>query len=1252
MAVKGNFDAIHNIFHQHRDKVSFDEAIAAYGNKQSFVNAVHDFFVHKAGAGDGDTVHAENPRHVPDFASVSDFTEDEILRAVHRLKPGKTAGPSGCSADFLKALCSAGPGLQLLQSHLNLILRNCPLDEQRVAELILVPKLLHIGSVDQFRPIALMECIHKLYMALLVHRIQPTWDEPRFQMGGYPGSQVLSALFCATAQLEKQSLEGKHGIWISADIKSAFDTVSWSKLESSLYDNTPDAVYPELQRLLHEIKSHHISLHWEGRKSHIPLARGVLQGGTHSAQVFSMMMEALFTELYKRWSHEHPGEVRGWCYIDDCLLWFSSWNVLQSVYPWLLERFAEYGFAFNPRKSVLCSTVEGLRKGNACRPHLHPDLQTFQWSTSFKYLGLHLEIPSLYLEDGENLTASLFKQAKSRVIGTVRTLKQLLAKQHHARWYTAVQLLNVFVASKWLWMCPCMHPTRAKLDDVQSLQLGILCSVLNLYVPDGLQLDRRQALHRIRRRAVLELLRLQCPTMQWTWSWISRKWCFLGHLLRRPCQHQATATLLEPIKQVRSGRAVTGGRWLVSTFKAIGYQVEDVEALYNLYWTKEDWSEHLPQVMKAHQIPVPSLLPEWKASTWSRWNHAFTHDVSWFGTSVVVQTPDCINFKWLQPEHGWMQHSVSGTWETAIQDHCRWHAMSQTRPLFTIQLMFSETSHPETKLSVQQAVHALYVNRTECRELVPVILLEIVDPSIPSPNALVLSNKTFRPQRYWGILMWYLRLNRFQALMDQLAEQHAQELEATAQLMQHARAASDNSATQPPKERRESRHSSASRTSDEKRRTLARSGTVAAQVMCKYHQDIPEVHAEKILDALDHNEDDDAYQPVLKFRESRTMAGDGFMLETESEYLRRLSQMTRLEKVQRALQSPQYEMFMAFVLCLNVVWMAVELQLEGTVTGQGLDFWPGMTDHLSQSRPTWDSVLLIGEMCFTSFFALDVICRMCLLRGLFWKSWLNYLDVAVSITSIVELSVTVSAQLPVSPVLFRLLRLGKLARAIRVVSMSSVLASLQLLVKCLASSRDMLFWSFCLLTFVQCVAGMILSTLCSDFINDPGRNLEIRKEVFLHYGTFTRTFLSMFEILFANWSPPCRVLVENVSEWFSVFFLLYRCVLGFAVLNVVNSVFVQQTMKTASSDEELAFKQKQRDVDMYTKKVRKLFSTMDASGDGAINLQEFAKLVQSPKLRFWMSQLELEYHDLLSLFEFLDNGDGQITLPLGLLSQR
>ena len=39
-----------------------------------------------------------------------------------------------------------------------------------------------------------------------------------------------------------------------------------------------------------------------------------------------------------------------------------------------------------------------------------------------------------------------------------------------------------------------------------------------------------------------------------------------------------------------------------------------------------------------------------------------------------------------------------------------------------------------------------------------------------------------------------------------------------------------------------------------------------------------------------------------------------------------------------------------------------------------------------------------------------------------------------------------------------------------------------------------------------------------------------------------------------------------------------------------------------------------------------------------------SRTFNSLQLRFWMSQLELEYHDLLSLFEFLDNGDGEITL--------
>ncbi|CAE8646917.1 unnamed protein product [Polarella glacialis] len=182
----------------------------------------------------------------------------------------------------------------------------------------------------------------------------------------------------------------------------------------------------------------------------------------------------------------------------------------------------------------------------------------------------------------------------------------------------------------------------------------------------------------------------------------------------------------------------------------------------------------------------------------------------------------------------------------------------------------------------------------------------------------------------------------------------------------------------------------------------------------------------------------------------------------------------------------------------------------------------------------------------------------------------------------------------------RLLRVGKLARALRMVTTSNALQSLELLLKCLVASVNMLCWSFILLFVVQCIAGMIIANLVRYYISDESNSWETRRALFIYYGTFTRTSLTMFEILFANWAPACRVLVENVSEWFSIFFLLYRCVLGFALINVLNAVFVQQTLKPASTDEDLAFKQKQKDQVKYTQKVKKMFESVDVSSDGGV----------------------------------------------------
>lgn len=425
-------------------------------------------------------------------------------------------------------------------------------------------------------------------------------------------------------------------------------------------------------------------------------------------------------------------------------------------------------------------------------------------------------------------------------------------------------------------------------------------------------------------------------------------------------------------------------------------------------------------------------------------------------------------------------------------------------------------------------------------------------------------------------------------------------------------------------------------------------------LMCQQKEGLREVDADSVAEALIENKETkklararttkEKLQDLVPQNVQDVNSGSSIDVDEDTPRPRR----SLFQRTEEFLQSNRYEIVIALLLSINVLWMAVELQLSGTLVGYDLGFYKETFMNNNDWRSRQD-LFPVGDLLFTVVFALDVIVRIAVLRWSFWKVKMNYLDVAVTVISIVEVVVVYSSptlleDVNVNPVLFRLLRLGKLARAVRMVTMNSVLNSLQILTRCLASSTTMLFWSFCLLTFFQCVFGMVASTLCRDFITDETQNLHYREEVFLYFGTFSRTFLTMFEILFANWAVPCRLLMENISEWFSTFFLVYRCLLGFAVLNVVNAVFVQQTMKIASSDEELAFKQKERELASYTRKVKKLFQTMDQSGDGAINFDEFSKLVKSPMLQFLLSQLDLEYHDLLSLFEFLDNGDGQITL--------
>lgn len=349
-----------------------------------------------------------------------------------------------------------------------------------------------------------------------------------------------------------------------------------------------------------------------------------------------------------------------------------------------------------------------------------------------------------------------------------------------------------------------------------------------------------------------------------------------------------------------------------------------------------------------------------------------------------------------------------------------------------------------------------------------------------------------------------------------------------------------------------------------------------------------------------------------------------------------------LSRLGTFLVSDRYEVAIGSLILLNVLVMAIEFQYDGYRLGFIMGY-PGINQDPKIAWRHASDVFLVTNYVFTLIFVVDIAVRVPVLGCRFWKVWANWLDFFVVASAVAELAAG-DSELPVNAVFLRMLRLVKLARGLRVIRFSKILESFHLLLKCLRASVNVLFWSLCLLFVIQCIAGMIISQLVKVYLEDRSLDVEEQRAVFRYYGTFTKTMLTMFEVLFANWSPPCRILVDSMSEVFTLIFIFYRCFVGFAVLNVVNAVFIQQTMKIAQADQELIIAQKQKAAESYGNKLKAFFRQLDTSGDGQLSWEEFSVMLTNPRMKHWMGTLELESHDLVNLFHMIDDGDGQISV--------
>lgn len=341
----------------------------------------------------------------------------------------------------------------------------------------------------------------------------------------------------------------------------------------------------------------------------------------------------------------------------------------------------------------------------------------------------------------------------------------------------------------------------------------------------------------------------------------------------------------------------------------------------------------------------------------------------------------------------------------------------------------------------------------------------------------------------------------------------------------------------------------------------------------------------------------------------------------------------------RFVRSWVFEAASACLILANTIVMATEVQYSGYQIGHALGH-PTCSLSPEEAWPGAAAVFDLATFVFACLFFLELLCRVLDMGATALCSGWIWLDAAILAFGCMDLLDRFGSGLTfnINPSVIRLARLARMFRTLKLLKHQETFQSLFLLIKSLQASARALFWSCFLLFSVQIMAGVLINQMLFSYFQEPGA----AKEVFEYFGTFTRMFITMFEITLGNWAPPKRALMVSVSEWWGLYVVLYRCVLCFAIVSVTSAVFVAETTRAASSDDEVAIMNKSRMRKATMKKLEALFSELDHSGDGHITWDEFQYLMYDDIMKQFLGTLQLEIGDAQDLFRLLDDGDGRV----------
>ena len=293
-------------------------------------------------------------------------TSNEVAKTIQKARSRSAPGPNGIPFTLYKRC----PGTrQLLVNVLQLAWsRRVVCKEWKKAEGIYIPKEQNSKSINQFRPISLLNVEGKIFFAILAKRLTDYLTTNGFvdtsvQKGGVPGVPGClehSTMIWEAIQRAKAERRDLHVIWL--DLANAYGSVPhqliWLALQ--MY-HIPRPMVKLLQAYFSDFMMRFSTTRYTTQW--IPLEVGIAMGCTVSPILFVLVMQVILRAAESRCSgadlggglHMPPLKA----FMDDTTILASQETEARSIMDRLQQVITWAGMKFKPQKSRSLSLKKG-----------------------------------------------------------------------------------------------------------------------------------------------------------------------------------------------------------------------------------------------------------------------------------------------------------------------------------------------------------------------------------------------------------------------------------------------------------------------------------------------------------------------------------------------------------------------------------------------------------------------------------------------------------------------------------------------------------------------------------------------------------------------------------------------------------------------------------------------------------------------------------------------------------------------------